>query len=211
MIRVLQQNMEHKAHAHSTHGFTGKIAIEEIAKKLEPAERDSIEQPQKVIQFIGEIKGKTLLDIGAGTGYYTLKFANSGANVIAADVNEELQNYLKLRMEKNNIKNIELRKTPYDSPLLRNEEADIVFIANTYHHIENRTDYFAKVKKGLKSNGELIVLDYFSIDLPKEVTAPPMEMRVSVDHAIFELKKSGFTSFEVEVNLLPYHYVIRAK
>ncbi len=38
-----------------------------------------------------------------------------------------------------------------------------------------------------------------------------MNMRASVDEAIFELKQAGFASFEVEVNLLPYQYIIKAK
>ena len=151
------------------------------------------------------------MDIGAGTGYYAMKFAAKGANVIAADVSESFQNYLKQRIEKKNIKNIELRKTPFDNPLLKDNEADIVFIANTYHHIENRTDYFSKVKKKFKTNGELVVVDYFNTELPKGVTAPPMEMRVSIDQVVFELKKSGFSSFEIAVDMLPYHYIIRAK
>lgn len=151
------------------------------------------------------------MDIGAGTGYFSVKFADKGANVIAADVSEEFQDYLKERITKNKIANIALRRTPYDSPLLENGEADIVFMANTYHHIDNRTDYFAKVKKGLKVNGELIVVDYFKAKLPKDITAPPMEMRVSVDEVIAELKKAGFASFEAELSMLPYQYILRAK
>jgi cyclopropane fatty-acyl-phospholipid synthase-like methyltransferase len=210
-----EKNMEQKGHQHGKHshghGFADKKAVEEMAKKFESPERDSMQQPKKILQYIGDIKGKTLMDIGAGTGYFSVKFADKGANVIAADASEEFQNYLKERIEKHKIKNIELRKTPYDSPLLKEGEADIVFIANTYHHIENRTDYFSKVKKGLKTNGELIVVDYFNAELPKEVTAPPMEIRASVDQVVFELKKAGFTSFGVEVNLLPYQYIVKAK
>ena len=211
-----QSNMEHKDHEHKKHahshdGFKGKISIEEIAKRLESPQRDSAEQPQKVVQFIGEIKGKTILDIGAGTGYYTMRFAEKGAFVIAADVNQELQDYLEKRIEKSNFKNVELRKTQYDSPLLKNEEIDIAFIANTYHHIENRIDYFTKVKKGLKSNGELVVVDYFNADLPKDIIAPPMEIRVSVDQLISELKKCGFTNFITDVNSLKYQYILKTK
>ncbi|MCD6068094.1 MAG: class SAM-dependent methyltransferase [Bacteroidetes bacterium] len=211
-----EKNMEHKEHqhenhSHSGHEFTDKHTVEELAKKFESPERDSMQQPQKIVQYLGDIKGKTLMDIGAGTGYFSVRFADKGANVIAVDVSDEFQNYLKQRIEKNNIKNIELRKTPYDSPLLKNGEADIVFIANTYHHIENRTDYFSKVKNGLKTTGELIVVDYFKADLPKEVTAPPMEIRTPVDQVVFELKKAGFTFFEIEVNMLRYHYIIKAK
>lgn len=214
-LKSKEENMEqkkpqHGEHSHG-HGFTDKKAVEGMAKKFESPERDSMQQPQKILQYMGDIKGKTLVDIGAGTGYFSVKFADKGANVIAADVSEEFQNYLKERIRKNNIANIELRKTPYDSPLLQNGEADIVFIANTYHHIDNRTDYFAKVKKGLKANGELIIVDYFNAELPKDITAPPMEMRVSVDQVIAELKKAGFVSFEADVSILPYQYIIRGK
>ncbi|NHN25253.1 class I SAM-dependent methyltransferase [Flavobacterium jejuense] len=205
------KDANHEKPSHATHGFTDKVTVEELTKRFESSERDSVEQPQKIVQFLGEIQNKTILDIGAGTGYYAVRFADKGAKVIAADVSDQFQDYLKQRIEKNNIKNIELRKTPYDSPLLKDGEVDIVFIANTYHHIENRTEYFAKVKKGLIMNGELIVLDYFNVDFPKGIMAPPMKMRVSVDQAVFELKKAGFTTFEVEVNALPYHYIIKAK
>lgn len=200
-----------KNHFHAKHGFDNKINVEKMAKSFESPERDSIEQPNRVLQFIGDLKGKMLMDIGAGTGYYAIRFANNGANVIAADVSDEFQNYLQQRIKKNNIKTIALRKVEYDNPLLKDNEVDIVFIANTYHHIENRIDYLSKVKKGLNTNGELVILDYFSVELPKEITAPPMEMRVSVDQALFELKKAGFSSFKIEVNALKYHYIIKAK
>ena len=202
-------NIEHKQHKHQA--FTDHKTVEKLAKNFESAERDSLQQPQKVLQFMGNIKGKTIMDIGAATGYFSLKFANIGANVIAADVSDELQEYLKKRIIKEKIENIKLRKTPYDNPLLKENEVDIVFLANTYHHIENRVAYFSKVYKGLKPNGELIVVDYFKVKFDEKIQAPAMAMRVSVDEVIFELKKVGFVSFDIEVNLLAYQYIIRAK
>lgn len=40
---------------------------------------------------------------------------------------------------------------------------------------------------------------------------PAISIRESIDEIVFELKKSGFTSFEVKANLLPYQYIIKAK
>lgn len=210
------QHTDHKhnhemKHSHSEHAFADKEAVAKMAKNFESAERDSMQQPQKVIEFLGNIKGKKIMDIGAATGYFSVKFAVKGAFVIAADVSDGFQDYLKERIEKEKISNIELRKVPYDSPSLRDKEVDMVFIANTYHHIENRATYFAKVKQGLKSNGELVVLDFFKVEFKEKVPAPAMGMRASVDEVVFELKNAGFTSFEVEASLLPYQYIIKAK
>ena len=84
---------------------------------------------------------------------------------------------------------------------------DMVFIANTYHHIENRPDYFAKVKKGLKEKGELVIVDFFDADIP----VGPKHHKISIDVVLSELKKAGYSDFRVEVNLLPYQYIITSK
>lgn len=204
------QHETHKRekHSHSANEFTDKTTVEKLAKKFEAAERDSAQQPQKVIDYLGNLQGKTIMDIGAGTGYFSVKLAAKGANVIAADVSSEFQDYLKQRIEKDKPGHIELRKIPYDSPLLKDAEVDMIFVANTYHHIENRVDYFSRAKKGLKKDGELIILDYFKTDMPD---GPPTNMKVSIDEVVAELKKAGYTSFEAEVDLLPYQYLLRVK
>lgn len=201
---------QHK-YQHSNQAFSDKEAVAKMAKNFESPERDAMQQPEKVLLYMGNLKEKIIMDIGAATGYFSVKFATKGAKVIAADVSDGFQEYLKDRMEKEKIKNMELRKIPYDSPLLKDGEVDIVFIANTYHHIENRPEYFTQVKKGLKTNGELVIVDFFKTEFTETVHAPAMSMRASVDEVVFELKKAGFTTFEIEVNLLPYQYIIKAK
>lgn len=184
-------------------------SIEELIKRFESPERDAYQKPEKVLEYLGNIKGKKIMDIGAGTGYFSVKLAQKGAFVIAADVNEQFQEYLKKRIQDQKIKNIELRKIPYDSPNLSNQEVDMVFLVNTYHHIENRVDYFAKVKTGLKKEGSLVIIDFFKV---KEIpVGPPIEHKLSIDEVITELKKAGYTTFEINVDRLPYQYIIKAK
>lgn len=209
-MKEKMHNEQHSAHAHSGHEFADKSAVEKMAKMFESPEREAMQQPQKITEYLGDLNGKTLMDLGAGTGYFSVRFADKGAHVIAADVSDEFQDYLKTRIEKNKITNIELRKTAYDDPVLKKFEADIVFIANAYHHIDNRVDYFSKVSKGLKPGGGLVVVDYFDVDLPKEAMAPPLNIRVSVDQVVSELRKAGFNHFEINVNMLQYQYIIKA-
>jgi len=201
-----QHHHHHKDSTKTANEYMHKSSIEELIQRFEAPERDAYQKPEKVLNYLGNIKGKKIMDIGAGTGYFSVRLAQKGAKVIAADVNEDFQAYLKKRIEQSNIQNIELRKIPYNSPNLADKEVDMVFMVNTYHHIENRVDYFSKVRKGSK---ELLVIDFFKVaDAP---VGPPVDHKMSVDEVVSELKKAGYTDFEVNVSTLPYQYIIKAK
>lgn len=190
----------------SANEFMHQAPVEELVKRFESPERDAYQQPEKVLEFLGELEGKTIMDIGAGSGYFSVKLAAKGARVIAADVDDEFQAFLKDRIKKEQLQNLTTRKIPYDSPGLEDGEVDMVLIVNTYHHIENRPDYFAKVKSGLKENGRLVIIDFFDADIP----VGPKHHKISIDTMISELKKAGYTQFEANVSLLPYQYIITA-
>jgi len=200
---------EHKKeHGHSANEYMHQRPVEELIKNFESPERDAYQQPEKVLAYLGDLSDKKIMDIGAGSGYFSVKLAGKGAQVIAADVNEEFQAALKQRIEDNNLKNITLRKIPYDRPDLAAGEVDMVLIVNTYHHIENRSDYFRKVKEGTKATGELVLIDFFKADVP---VGPPTDHKIAIDQVVAELKEAGYSKFEVNVDLLPYQYIIRAK
>jgi cyclopropane fatty-acyl-phospholipid synthase-like methyltransferase len=204
-----QHHHHHKDSSKTANEFMNQSSMEELIQRFESPERDAYQKPDKVIEYLGKIKGKKIMDIGAGTGYFSVKIAQKGANVIAADVNEQFQTYLSKRIKDNKITGIQLRKIPYNSPDLQDKEVDIVFMVNTYHHIEHRVDYFSKVKPGLKKNGYLVIIDFFkTADIP---VGPPIEHKTSVDEVVSELKKAGYTKFDVRVDILPYQYIIKAK
>ncbi len=183
-------------------------SVDDLIKRFESPERDAYQQPEKVMAYLGDIEGQTIIDIGAGSGYFSVKLAEKGAYVIAADVDDEFQEFLNNRIEKNDLMNIETRKIPYDGPGLKEHEVDKVVLVNTYHHIENRPDYFSKVKTGTKPDGELVIIDFFKAEIS---VGPPLDHKVAIDQVIQELKKAKYTSFNVNVELLPYQYIIRAK
>lgn len=204
----------HKHHEDMTnkHGSANaqmhQTSVNDLIEHFESPDRDAYQQPQKVLDYLGDIQGQIIMDIGAGSGYFSVKLAALGAKVIAADVDDEFLDYIKKRIDKDQLQHIETRKIPYDSPDLENEEADKVLIVNTYHHIENRIDYFGKVKRGTKPNGELIIIDFFKVELP---VGPSVNHKIAMDDVINELKKAGYTSITVNADLLPYQYIIKAK
>jgi len=195
-------------HAHSANDYMHQSSTEELIERFESKARDEYQQPEKVLDYLGDLSGKTIMDIGSGSGYFSVKLAKKAQKVIAADVDQTFLDYIQNRIEKDEINNIELRKIPYDSPALKSQEVDMVFIVNTYHHIENREAYFGKVKEGLKTDGELVIIDFFKKEIP---VGPPADHKIAKDQVLEELKKTGYTSFDVNEDLLPYQYIIKAK
>jgi len=210
-----KEQVKHNIHNHNeTHGSEVnekmlKTSVSELIKRFESPERDAYQQPEKVLAYIGDVSNKTILDIGAGSGYFSVRLAKNGAHVIAGDVDDEFLNYIKERIKNEHLDSlIEARKLPYDSPALKNKEVDKVLIVNTYHHIEDRSRYFSKVLSGLKQEGELIVIDFFKKELP---IGPSSDHKISKQVVIDELKQAGFKEFEVNTSLLEMQFIIRAK
>lgn len=183
-------------------------SIEELIERFESPERGENQRPESVLEHLGDIEGKTIMDIGAGSGYFSLKLAERGAHVIAADVEQGFLDHIEGRIAQDSLQHVELRKIPYDSPGLEEGEADMVFMVNTYHHIEDRVAYFSKVRAGTKEDGELVIVDFFKTEAP---VGPPVDHKIAMDVVVHELKQAGYSSFNVNVELLPYQFIIRAR
>ena len=183
--------------------------FEELAAGFESPERDAWQKPDEVIAALGDVAGKTIMDIGSGTGYFSFRLVDAGANVICADIDERFLDYIASRKEQRGIpdERMELRHVPYDSALLQPGEVDMVLLVDTYHHILNREEYFAEVRAGIKPGGQLVIVDFFKRELP---VGPPVDMKLDRETIIEELRNAGFERFEIDGELLPYQFIITA-
>ena len=146
-------------------------AIDSLLQNDEMGNRDreNWQKPQMVISRLGDLSDKTVADIGAGTGYFSMRLARKAQKVIAIDIEEEFLAYINRRISSTrdgSKLNVETRLTVGDDPKLEPGEADLVLIVNTYPYIGNRVQYLRKVKAGMAEGGQLVVIDFKKHPLP---------------------------------------------
>jgi ubiquinone/menaquinone biosynthesis C-methylase UbiE len=201
-----QEGHEHN-HGHANHHMN-KTPFEDLVKSFESPERDEWQKPTEVLKFLGDLKNKTIIDIGAGTGYFEFKMNEPSAKIIAADVDERFIKYLNDRISTEKKTNISSRKAEYEKPPVEEKEADIIFMVDVYHHIENKQQYFELVKKGLKTNGEMVIVDFKKGEFEH---GPPNEMKIHQQLVIDEMKLAGFNLITQDTTTLKYQYLLKFK
>jgi len=132
------------------------------ARAYAPDDRDSWQQPGRVIDALDISPGQSVADLGSGGGYFTFRLADAvGADgrVFAADVDAGMNERLAGLAVERGAQNVEVVLADFDDPKLP-QPVDLIFTSNTYHHIEDRVAYFARARQYLKPGGRLAILEY---------------------------------------------------
>ena len=186
------------------------INFDILVKNYEDPDRKSWQNPQLVIEKLGDISGKTIADIGAGTGYFTFRLAPFAQKVIAIDIDSRFLSYIEDKRDQSPeeiYQKIEIRLSQPEDPLLENSETDIVLIVNTFHFINNRIGYLKKVKQGIKEGGKLVIVDFKEGNMP---VGPSEDTKISPSMVVDEVMKSGFGDVSIDLTSLQYQYIIIA-
>lgn len=125
-------------------------------------DRDSWQQPDRVIELLEISEGDRLADVGAGGGYFTFRLAEAvGENgrVYAVDVDDDMLEYLSERVAEQGVANVEVVRGEFGDPMLPDGQIDLLFTSNTYHHIEDRSAYFRAVRSDLSPKGRVAILE----------------------------------------------------
>ena len=203
-----QQAGEGKGAENEANRYMNRASVDRLIDAFDAPERVEWQKPDEVIALFGDLEGKTIMDLGAGSGYFSFRLANHGAHVIAADVNDEFQESIREKLKQDDFKqlsgNVELRKVPYDNPNLKNGEADGLLVVNTYHHLDDRTEYMKNALEGIKEGGKIIIVD-FKTGMP---FGPPESHKLSLTDAVNEMLNVGFSRLIIDVGLLERQYVI---
>jgi predicted methyltransferase len=177
---------------------------EKWAHVFDDPERDAWQKPHEVIQALGLRPDAVIADIGAGTGYFAVRFANMvpAGKVYAVDVEPDMVRYLAERAKKEKRPNLVAVRGAARDPRLP-EKADLVVLVDVYHHIEQRERYFRALAASLKPGGRIAVID-FRMDSP---SGPPKSARLAPERVKAELAAAGYALSE-EHGFLPRQYFL---
>ena len=199
------QSVHHVDDSH--HGFSD-ADVGLWGKMLEGAERDQWQKPDEVIKDLNLKPGDVIADIGAGTGYFTRRFAvavGPQGTALGLDIEPSMVEHMRQDARKLNLTNYEARVVKPDGAGLEPKSVDVIFVSDTYHHISNRVDYFTKLSKSLKPNGRVVIVDFYPRPLP--VGPQALEDKVSEETIIKELGLAGYRLIR-SLDFLPYQYFL---
>ncbi len=190
-----------QSHPGHQHSFAG---AEKWAAEFDDPARDAWQKPHEVIQALALSDGAVVADIGAGTGYFSVRLARmvSASRIYAVDTEPDMVRYLGERAKREGLKNVvAVRAKAGDARLPA--KADLALLVDVYHHIESRTRYFAALRAHLRPGGRVAIVD-FRMDAP---VGPPPAGRIAPEKVIEEMRGAGYELAQRH-EFLPYQYFL---
>ena len=194
---------EHQGHRRPTD-------IKQYLEHLDSEERDQHQKPKQVIDALNLKPGLTVADLGSGSGYFTRRFIEAvteTGKVYAVDVEPEMLKYTEesiVHMHRSYTAEFILARP--DNPKLPYQSIDLLFVCNTYHHLEERTKYFSDTKSSLKPGGRVVIIDFYQDERSGNLGFPKQHL-VSRETVIKELTDAGYTLLR-EHAFLPKQYFL---
>jgi SAM-dependent methyltransferase len=178
---------------------------------LERSEREIEEEPDKALDALGPLTGLTVADVGAGSGYFTVRLASRvgpKGRVYANDLQPEMLKMLAARLAREKVQNVTLVQGITDDPKLPASTVDLVLMVDVYHELSEPQKMLRAIRAALKPGGRLVLLEY-----RKEDPAVPIrfEHKMSIAEAKLELEAEGFLLGKVDDRLPRQHIFVFSK
>ena len=178
---------------------------------LDRSERVQEEEPDAALDAIALAPGSVAADVGAGSGYMTVKMAKRvgpTGKVYANDIQPQMLTILRQRLDKEKVANVELVLGTMDDPKLPANTLDLILMVDVYHEFAQPQPMLRKMRDSLKTGARLVLLEYRKED-PSIPIRPDHKM--SVAEAKMEVEAEGFTLAKVDERLPRQHILVFTK
>ena len=199
------------AAAQARHPVSGRMIAQvmgyEGADWLERPERESEEQPSRAIKALDIKPGDVVADVGAGSGYYTVRLAERvgpTGRVFATDIQPEMLSLLRTRVSRARLDNVETVLSADADPRLPEGLFDLVLMVDVYHELARPQEVLRRLRASLKPDGRLVLVEF-----RKESAWVPIreEHKMSVKEARIELEAEAYR-FDRVIDVLPWQHIL---
>lgn len=178
---------------------------------LDRSERAQEEQPDKALDVIGLHPGMMVADVGAGTGYMSIRMARRVAprgQVYSEDIQPEMLSLLRDHAAAAKVANIETILGTQSDPKLPPNTLDLVLLVDVYHEFSEPQKMLDAIRRALKPDGRLVLLEYRAED--PTIPIRPLH-KMTVKQAETEVDAEGFRLAKVDESLPRQHILIFRK
>jgi predicted methyltransferase len=136
--------------------YTGDLSI------FDARGRDQRLQINRVMDMLGIEPGKNVADIGAGSGWFTVRAARrvtGSGTVYAVDINPEAIQYIDRRANKEQLRNIKTILSKPDDPQVPAHSIDVVLLLKTYHEVAHPIVLLSNLRSSLKPGAKIGIID----------------------------------------------------
>ena len=136
--------------------YTGDLSI------FDSPGRDQRLQINRVMDALGITAGKNVADIGAGSGWFTVRAAKRVGRdglVYAVDINPEAVRHISERAEKEKLPNVKTILSKPDDPLLPRDSVDAVLLLKTYHEVARPVELLRNLRAALRVGAKVGIID----------------------------------------------------
>ncbi len=178
---------------------------------LDRAERTREEEPDVALEVLKLTPGSVVADVGAGSGYMTLrmsKLVGPTGKVYANDIQPQMLDILRRRLERERITNVEPVLGTFSDPRLPAGAIDLILMVDVYHEFSEPQAMLRRMREALKPAGRLVLFEYRKED-PSIPIRPDHKM--SVAEARMEVEAEGFTLAQVDERLPRQHILVFTK
>jgi ubiquinone/menaquinone biosynthesis C-methylase UbiE len=167
--------------------------------------------PAKVLTAVGLTPGMDVIDLCSGDGWFTLQIAKIARHVVAIDIDRKLLDVAQLRLAESGLTNCAFMEgDAYDVGKVVSQPVDLVFMANAFHGVPERTRLARGVAVVLRPGGRFAIVNWHQ--RPREETTvlgaprgPKTELRMAPEQVIESVEPAGLKLVQL-VELPPYHY-----
>jgi len=182
-----------------------------VAQTLAAPTREETQRPGELIKTMGLMPGMTVADVGTGVGYmlpYLSRRVGPAGRVLAEDIFDDFLAGAKETAETQKLENITFVKGTETDPNLPEGQVDMELVLDAYHHFDYPEKMLAALRKALKPDGKLVVVEYYKRESAMPNGRALTHIRLDMPDLIKEIEANHFHLIMEKEHIRNVQYIL---